>query len=77
MNISPKSEIYFFNSYGKERMKHFIVSDDKIIVEKILKGIEAIYHKDKKADTLQAKIFNECLQETKGNQNQKNFRKCS
>ena len=57
-------------------MKHFIVSD-KIIVGKILKGMQAIDHKDKKADTLQAKIFNECLQETKGNQNQKNFRKCS
>ena len=54
-------------------MKHFIVSD-KIIVGKILKGMQAIDHKDKKADTLQAKIFNECLQETKENQNQKTLR---
>ena len=29
-------------------MKHFIVSDDKKIVGKILKGIETIDHKDKK-----------------------------
>ena len=48
MNISPKSELFVFDSYGIEGMKHFIVSDDKKIVGKILKGIETIDQKDKK-----------------------------
>ena len=46
MNISLKSEL-FFDSYGIEGMKHFIVSDDKKIVGKILKGIETIDQEDK------------------------------
>ena len=40
--------------------------------EKYLKGSER-----QKADTLQAKIFNGCLRETKGKRYQKTFRKCS
>ena len=47
MNILPKSEL-FFDLYGIEEMKHFIVSNDKKIVAKILKGIETIDQKDKK-----------------------------
>ena len=39
---------FFFDSYGIERMKHIIVSDDKKIVKKLLKGIETIDQKDKK-----------------------------
>ena len=48
MNISPKKELFFFDLYGIEGMKHFIVSDDKKTVGKILKGIETIDQKDKK-----------------------------
>ena len=48
MNILPKSKLRFFSSYGIERMKQFIVSDDKKIVAKRLKGIETIDQKDKK-----------------------------
>ena len=48
MNISPKKELFFFDLYGIEGMKHFTVSDDKKIVGKILKGIETIDQKDKK-----------------------------
>ena len=44
----PKSKLRFFGSYGIERMKQFIVSDDKKIVAKRLKGIETIDQKDKK-----------------------------
>ena len=47
MNISPKSELYFFDLNGIEGMKHCIGSDDKKIVGKILKGIETIDQKDK------------------------------
>ena len=47
MNISPKSEL-FFDSYGIERMKHFIVSYDKKMVRKTLKGIETIDQKNRK-----------------------------
>ena len=48
MNISPKSEIFFFDLYEIEGMKHFIASDDKKIVGKIIEGIETIDQKDKK-----------------------------
>ena len=48
MNISPKSELFFFDSHGIEGMNHFIVSDDKKIVGKILKGIETTDQKGKK-----------------------------
>ena len=47
MNILPKSE-FFFDLHGIEGMKHFIISDDKKTVGKILKGIETIDQKDKK-----------------------------
>ena len=39
---------FFFDSYGIEGMKHFIISNDKKIVRKILKGIETIDQKNKK-----------------------------
>ena len=34
LNISPKSELLLFDSLGISGMKHFIVSDDKILLEK-------------------------------------------
>ena len=43
----PKSELFFFDLHGIERMKQFIVSDDKKIFGKILKGIKTIDQKDK------------------------------
>ena len=48
MIISPKSDLFLFDSYGIEGLKHFIVIDDKKIVSRILKGIETMDQKNKK-----------------------------
>ena len=76
MNILPKSK-FFFDWYGIEGMKHFVISDDKKSSPKNIKNDRKNWSESQKADTLQTKIFNECLQETKGKQNQKFFRRCS
>ena len=34
LNISPKGELLIFDSFGVSGMKHFIVSDDKKLLEK-------------------------------------------
>ena len=49
LNISPKSEFLFFDSFGKSGMKRFIVTDEKRIVGKVIKGLELT---DKKDDNL-------------------------
>ena len=48
LNISPKSELFLFDSFGISGMKHFIVNDDKKIVEKVIKGLRLADQKDKK-----------------------------
>ena len=39
---------FFFDTFGIEGLKHFIIQDDKKIVEKILIGIEKMDRSDKK-----------------------------
>ena len=48
MDISRKSELFSFDLYGIEGMKHIILSDGKKTIGKIFKGIETIDQKDKK-----------------------------
>ena len=40
LDIEPKTDIFFFDSYGLDGLKHFIVQDDKEIIDKILIGID-------------------------------------
>ena len=40
LDIEPRNDIFLFDSFGLERLKHFIIQDDKKIVEKVLLGIE-------------------------------------
>ena len=56
LNISPKSELLLFDSFGVSGMKHFIVSDDKKILRKVLKGLELAYQKDKKLTLVKLKL---------------------
>ena len=48
LNISPKSELLLFDSFGISGMKHFIVSDDKKIVGKVLQNLVLADQKDSK-----------------------------
>ena len=48
LDIKPRTDIFFFDSYGIEGLKHFIIQDDRAIVDKILTGIEKIDKTDDK-----------------------------
>ena len=48
MNIEPRNELFFFNSFGLDSLKHFIIQDDRKIIEKILIGIEQMDKTDQK-----------------------------
>ena len=40
LGIEPKTDIFFFDSFRIDGLKHFIVQDDRKIIEKILFGKE-------------------------------------
>ena len=48
LDIEPRTYIFFFDSYGTEGLKHFIIQDDKTIVDKILVGIDKTDRSDNK-----------------------------
>lgn len=48
LNIEPRNDLLFFDSFGLDGLKEFIVTDDKKIVEKILVGIEQMDRTDQK-----------------------------
>ena len=48
LDIEPRTDIFFFDSYGIEGLKHFIIQDDKTIVDKILVGIDKMDRSDNK-----------------------------
>ena len=48
LDIEPRNEIFFFDSFGLDGLKHFIIQDDKKIIDKILIGIEQMNKTDQK-----------------------------
>ena len=48
LDIEPKTDIFFFDSFGLDGLNHFIVQDDQPIVEKILLGVEKMTRTDNK-----------------------------
>ena len=48
LDIEPKTDIFFFDSYGIEGLKHFIIQDDKEIMDKILIGTDKMAKSDNK-----------------------------
>ena len=48
LNIEPKNELFFFDSFGLDGLKHFILQDDRKIIDKILIGIEQMNKTDQK-----------------------------
>ena len=57
LHIEPKTDIFFFNSFGLDGLKNLIVEDDRKIVEKILFGTEKMTRTDNKI-TLRKIQFN-------------------
>ena len=48
LDVEPRTDIFLFDSYGIEGLKHFIIQDDKKIVDKILVGIDKMDRSDNK-----------------------------
>ena len=48
LDIEPRNDIFFSDSFSLNGLKHFIIQDDKPIVDKILLGIEQMNRTDKK-----------------------------
>ena len=48
LDIGPRNDIFFFDSFGLDDLKHFIIQDDKKIIDKILLGIEQMDRTDNK-----------------------------
>ena len=48
LDIGPRNDIFFFDSFGLDDLKHFIIQDDKKIKDKILLGIEQMDRTDNK-----------------------------
>ena len=48
LNIELRNELFFFGSFGLDSLKHFIIQDDKKIINKVLIGIEQMNKADQK-----------------------------
>ena len=48
LDIEPKTDIFFFDSFGLDGLKHFMVQDDQKIVEKVPIGTEKMTRTDNK-----------------------------
>ena len=56
LDKEPRTDIFFFDSYGIEGLKHFIIQDDRAIVDKILIGIEKMDRTDDKITLCKVKF---------------------
>ena len=48
LNIELKTDIFFFDSFGLDGLKHFVIQDDRKVIEKVLFGAEKMTRSDKK-----------------------------
>ena len=46
LDIEPKADIFFFDTFGVDGLKSFIMQDDKKVIEKILFGTEQLTRTD-------------------------------
>ena len=61
LDIEAKTGIFFFDSYGLDGLKHFIIQDNKKIIDKILIGIGKMDKTDKKITLCKRKFsFSAC-----------------
>ena len=56
LDFEPKTDIFFFNSYGLSGLKHFIIQDDRKITDKILIGIDKMDRTDNKTTLCKVKF---------------------
>ena len=56
LDIEQRTDIFFFDSYRLDGLNHFIIQDDKPIVDKILLGIEQMDRSDNKITLFKIKF---------------------
>ena len=56
LDLHPKKEIFLFGSFGLKGLKNFIIKDDKIMINKVLYGLEKFKKVDNKL-TIVEKTF--------------------
>ena len=56
LDIEPRNDIFFFDSFGLDRLKHFIIQGDEKIIDKILTGIEQMKRTDQKITLCKIKL---------------------
>ena len=61
MDIYPKTNLFFFHSFGVDGLKSFIIQDDQKVIEKILLGTEQLTRTDNKITLVNIKFsLNAC-----------------
>ena len=48
LDIEPKTDIFFFDSFGLDGLKHFIIQDHRNVIEKVLFRTEKMTRTDNK-----------------------------
>ena len=61
MDIEPKTDLLFFDTFGVDDLKSFIIQEDQKVIEKILFMTVQLKRKDKKNNACKYKIFFKCL----------------
>lgn len=62
LDIEPKTDIFFLDSFGLDCLKEFVIQDDQKIIEKILFGIEKLTRTDDKITLVNIKFnLHACL----------------
>ena len=60
-DIEPKTDIFFFDTFGVDGQKSFIIQDDKKVIKKILFGTEQLTRTDNKITLVNIKFnLNAC-----------------
>ena len=57
LNIKPKKDLFFFDSFGYDALKNFIITDDKKTVQKILNRIKTMDQKDSKLTLVKIRFY--------------------
>ena len=61
LRIEPKTDIFFFDTFGADKLRSFIIQDDKKVIEKILFGTEQLTRTDNKITLVNIKFnLNAC-----------------
>ena len=56
LDIEPKTDIFFFDSFGLDGLRHFIIQGDKKLTEKVLFGTEQMTRTDNKITLVNIKF---------------------